>query len=539
MSSTEWSQGYVTDIPYIEGFTRELSPTWLNYVAAISGCVPRDVSGEFNFMELGCGLGMSTAVLAGCFPRAQFYGVDFNPAHIDLARRNASQWGINNAQFIERSFEDLMDLDLPDFDFITLHGVYVWIDPESQKAIQRFIKTKLKPGGIVYISYNCMPGWTTDAPIRKWLFEFAGFIPGDSLARVSQAINTLQKANELNAGYFKVVSNSIKPISEIIKQKPNYIAHEYMNEHWELPYSVDVADQMESAKLNFAGSATIIENMFDLTMPREAVQYIESLPSGRLRQLASDFFTFRRFRRDVFVRGHGRLSREAMLKQIRAQVVGAVKNISSFTDQIKLPQGEISVKDPALPILREVLEKGAQTIGAIEAQVSQKLQKRSQTERILSLMIAADRAGPFSQTFEAPKLPDRITKARWRHPVNEVIAQSSLTASKSQYLINPILGNAWIIEPVCAAVVSLLDGKEKNIAELVQLTGQKLRAHGIVVQAPSPAKVEGKAVAEGGGADVGGSSSQEDNIKILTDLVNQALKNVIPLMDRIGLLELS
>ena len=36
---------------------RELSPAWLNYVAAINGCQPRPLDPGFTYMELGCGLG--------------------------------------------------------------------------------------------------------------------------------------------------------------------------------------------------------------------------------------------------------------------------------------------------------------------------------------------------------------------------------------------------------------------------------------------------------------------------------------------------
>jgi len=61
--------------------------------------------------------------------------------------------------------------DLPDFDFITLHGIYSWISPENRRTIVEFMRRKLKPGGIVYISYNCMPGWAGMMPLRRLLVE--------------------------------------------------------------------------------------------------------------------------------------------------------------------------------------------------------------------------------------------------------------------------------------------------------------------------------------------------------------------------------
>jgi len=66
--------------------------------------------------------------------------------------------GLTNLKLREADFRYLETRDLPDFDFITVHGVLSWINAENRKAIQRFVLKKLKPGGILYLSYNCLPG---------------------------------------------------------------------------------------------------------------------------------------------------------------------------------------------------------------------------------------------------------------------------------------------------------------------------------------------------------------------------------------------
>jgi ubiquinone/menaquinone biosynthesis C-methylase UbiE len=128
---SDWSQGYVTDVLYTEHFFRELSPAWINYVAALNGCQPRALDPGFTYMELGCGLGQTVALLAGAHPQGRFYGVDFNPAHVDWGRRYAAQAGIGNVEFLERSFLDMTAQEVPECDFIVLHGVYTWVGPAS------------------------------------------------------------------------------------------------------------------------------------------------------------------------------------------------------------------------------------------------------------------------------------------------------------------------------------------------------------------------------------------------------------------------
>ncbi len=47
--------GYVLDIPYPETFFRELSPAWLNYVAAVCGAPTRELERSFTYLELAGG----------------------------------------------------------------------------------------------------------------------------------------------------------------------------------------------------------------------------------------------------------------------------------------------------------------------------------------------------------------------------------------------------------------------------------------------------------------------------------------------------
>src|ERR1700734_1586724 len=104
---------YVTDVTYVRSFEPDLSPTRLRLVAALNGFSPPPAH-DFDYCELGCAHGDTTAGLAAAFPRARFVGVDLNKAHIESARALARGGELSNAQFFERDFEDLPKEDLPD-----------------------------------------------------------------------------------------------------------------------------------------------------------------------------------------------------------------------------------------------------------------------------------------------------------------------------------------------------------------------------------------------------------------------------------------
>ena len=167
MQDQSWADGYVVDVGYTHGFYPELTPALLRFAALLGEVQAPDFDRPFTYYELGCGNGNSTTVLAAANPAGRFVGVDFNPAHIHNARKLAQQGGVENVEFLEKSFAGLAGMDLAEADCIALHGVWSWVGTENRRHITEFIRRRLKPGGIAYFSYNCLPGLSQVMPDRK------------------------------------------------------------------------------------------------------------------------------------------------------------------------------------------------------------------------------------------------------------------------------------------------------------------------------------------------------------------------------------
>ncbi|MCF8104322.1 MAG: class I SAM-dependent methyltransferase [Desulfohalobiaceae bacterium] len=152
---SDWTDGYVSDIEYTAGFYKELAPSYLNLCALIHGYVPPDRS-DFNYLELGCGRGLSSLILAAANPKGNFYAVDFNPAHIHEAKRLVREAELDNIRFIEASFEEVAEgrLDLPECQYIVLHGIYTWVSEANRKHLRHIVRNYLASGGLVYNSYK-------------------------------------------------------------------------------------------------------------------------------------------------------------------------------------------------------------------------------------------------------------------------------------------------------------------------------------------------------------------------------------------------
>jgi SAM-dependent methyltransferase len=82
------------------------------------------------------------------------------------ARKLAEASGAD-VQISDDSFEEFAARsDLPQFDIIALHGVWSWVSAANRAMVKQIIRQRLRPGGIVYVSYNCLPGWAPIVPIR-------------------------------------------------------------------------------------------------------------------------------------------------------------------------------------------------------------------------------------------------------------------------------------------------------------------------------------------------------------------------------------
>jgi SAM-dependent methyltransferase len=158
------------------------------------------------------------------------FAIDFNPTHIASGRGLATAAGLHNIQFREAAFDDLLhDGALPSFDVIALHGVYSWISAENRQAIIAFIRQRLKPGGLVYISYDTMPGWAGMAPLRRVLVQHAS-AGGVSEAALEQALTFVDKLKELDARFYRMYPIVSAQLDRLRKLPRSYLAHELLTQ---------------------------------------------------------------------------------------------------------------------------------------------------------------------------------------------------------------------------------------------------------------------------------------------------------------------
>jgi hypothetical protein len=438
------SDGYVTDASYADTFFRELSPAWINYAAAVNGGAPRALEPSFTYLELGCGFGGSTVVNAGAFPQGEFHACDLNPAHIDGGRRHAEALGIGNVQLHEASFEQILAMDLPVFDFITLHGVYSWVGAESRRAIRQVLLEKLKPGGLAYVSYNCLPGWSVEVPLRKLLFELAATSEGASPERAGHGLSLLHRLSAGKLRYFTANPSAVTAVDAYVRGSSRYLAHEFMNQVWEPFYSVDVADEMAGVGLSYVGSATLADNHPALVVDSSAAEALAALETERQRALAVDFAVNRRFRRDVFVRG-GPVREPPAVPYLDAVPVGASGDPAAIAVKARVPRGEIAFQEAFIRELRALMDEGSMPFGRIVEALSVDGRHAGEIARNVTFLVAAGTLMPYAKAHRSTA---GVTLKRQAAPLVERSVAFAIERLSRIAIPSDVLGNGVTIEPV-------------------------------------------------------------------------------------------
>jgi SAM-dependent methyltransferase len=357
--------GYATDIPYLRDFKPMLAPAWLDLVALVAGAEPPARRDGLAWCDLGCGQGVTAAILAATHPIGVFHGIDAMPLHVDHARRLAAEAQIPNVSFYAADFADAIDLELPQFDYIVAHGVYTWIDQDSQHALRRFIDRRLKPGGLVYISYNAMPGWARDLPFQRLVRELGQTLPGDSAGRFAAAAGVVQA---LTAARVPALAGSF--ILGELQQRPEdyspaYLVHEFMPAAWHPLYVTEVRAAMATIGLTPVGSATLAENFDWMVLGKEAQKIIASVGDEDVRELLRDFYLDQRFRRDVFARGNRRLGSEEQTSRIVSSTLALARPVPAIRYETTTPSGRLDYNNPEARAVVAALAAGPRSLVAL------------------------------------------------------------------------------------------------------------------------------------------------------------------------------
>ena len=353
--SEVWNEGYFTDVGYTYGYYRDISPTFQRFCLLLRGFAMPEPKPDGAHCELGFGQGVSINHHAAATP-GLFVGTDFNPAHAAHANTLADASG-SGARLYDDSFEQLLNrTDLPQFDSISLHGIWTWVSRDNHQIITEFARRHLKPGGVFYVSYNCFPGWSPNYPLRQIfaLHDRFGNTPHGAVERVEAALKFSEDLLAANPKYTKLVPNLGNKLQSIMAQNRHYLAHEYFNREWNCMYFTDVVDAMAPAKLDYACTAVPLDAVDVVNLSSEGLAFLKTIEHPILREQVRDYFVNQQFRKDLYLRGARRLTGAEQRNRLLDLRFALLKSVDEVPMKVNAAAGEVTLQEA---LYRPLLEQ--------------------------------------------------------------------------------------------------------------------------------------------------------------------------------------
>ncbi|KAA5606917.1 methyltransferase domain-containing protein [Roseospira marina] len=359
--------GYVNDLPYTSNAFVGLSPVNLRLPALVAGVDVAPFERGGVMWELGCGYGNGLISAAAAYPECQFVGVDFNPAHIAGGRRRIATLGLTNIELLEADFAELAARpgSLPPCDLAVIHGVYSWVGAPVRAALQDLLRQGVRSGGLVFLSYNVLPGSQDMAVFQRALLEASRLSVGRSDVRLEAAKDRIKALRAAGAGQL-VRDGLMKELFEKIESAPTaYLVHEYMNESWDALYHSQVAADMAAARLDYAGSAVPHENFPNAMLTPAQLEALEDIALPAVRETLRDMFLQRILRRDLYMRGLTRMSGAGREEVLRDQLFCAASRQDGNPVTLNWPAGEVEVPAPYLQAGQVLWRDGPTSLRAL------------------------------------------------------------------------------------------------------------------------------------------------------------------------------
>jgi SAM-dependent methyltransferase len=407
----DWTEGYIADIGYTFGYYHELNPLRSRLAFALNGLAAPEIS---TACELGFGQGLSANIHAAA-AAATWHGTDFNPAQVTFARDLAHASGAS-VHLSDEAFADFAHRpDLPDFDYIGLHGIWSWISDENRAVIVDFVRRRLKVGGVLYISYNTLPGWASFAPLRHLMTEHAEIIGAEGhgiVNRINGAIDFVDRFTATNPTYLRANPQIAERFKRIKDQNRHYLAHEYFNRDWDPMHFGTMAKWLAPARVSFACSAHFLDFYEAVNLTKEQSAFLQGIPSTVLRQSVRDFMTNSQFRRDYWVKGGRRLPALHQLEALRNERVVLIASRADISLKITGAAVEASLNASFYePILDALSAHKPRSIGELEVAVKDRKMGFPQVLEAVMILTALGYvapAQPESAAARARKHTDRL-----------------------------------------------------------------------------------------------------------------------------------
>jgi SAM-dependent methyltransferase len=443
---THASAGYLTGVPYVRQFCKELSPPLLRAAAALNGFVPPPGE-DFDYCEIGAGTGDTTSTLAAAHPEARFVGIDLSAEHVGFARGFAERGGLRNVRYLEGDVASLSPAELPRFDYVVAHGVLAWVAPETRAKLMDLAAACLQPGGVLYVSYNALPGWAGVEPLRRLMRDLSSHVAGGPLERARQGAAAAGLLRDCGAEYFAQNPAASEMLDTIARMGDTYAAHEYLGEHWHPMYFADVASEMAARDLAYIGQLPLYSNYRDLTIPTTALDLFQHVTSRAAFESLKDFAVNEFFRGDLYMKEGPIRDPDTTRAWLASTPFGTLVPASKAKFEVRLRHHVLRYDEAPFPALLARLAGAPATTAEIAREEAFAPIGQDALAGAVTSLLAGEQLWPMRPGARASA-----------SAYNRAVLEQRLTPGSPVVLAAPVAGTGVVVPMLQAVALRLLTG---------------------------------------------------------------------------------
>lgn len=248
-------------------------------------------------LELGCAEGGNLIPMAFYLPGSEFVGIDLSARQVAAGHALIDRLGLGNVRLLHR---DVMDgaSDLGPFDYIIAHGLYSWVTQPVREALMAICRQNLAQGGVVYLSWNALPGWHTRAVMRDML-RYAVRQESSHRERLQRAYRFLETYGEALVSEAGDLAAILMAEIDYLRRAPvSYFYHEYLAETNEPMLFADFIAHASRHGLRYVADVDLA-NVLPDTLGKAARNVVAAIDDPIARIQLMDFLRARRFHRSL------------------------------------------------------------------------------------------------------------------------------------------------------------------------------------------------------------------------------------------------
>ena len=270
-------------------------------------------------LEVGCNEGANLVPMAISLPGASFVGCDLSPSAIATGRATAAAIGADN---VDLRCQDLAALDPAEgsFDYIVAHGVYSWVPARVRDALFALAGTRLSPGGVMFVSFNALPGCHVRQAAWEMLHHHVDAI-AEPRARLTAARAFARLVADGGASQHAADDAVRAELRAIAERSDSQLFHDDLAVPNDPVYFRDLAAHAAAHGLAYLAEAEL-HTMSGAGISEQARAFLSTLePLAREQYL--DFVRLRRFRQSLLRRADAPLSPHTHGERLAAMHVSA------------------------------------------------------------------------------------------------------------------------------------------------------------------------------------------------------------------------